>query len=186
MGQFFSTEFYQKMIKALSEKWPVSDVMFSDMLKNIASKRFNVSTELPVNSIDETKTTFASTKNMPNKRTDLANKDITGDGKRDYSSTGRKIQSFSDMGVKGSSGRYYCWPNPKYEFKWSQWADWSKIKPLCKMTFTHNGRPYMISLSPYDENFKNRGFRGADTAWQPPLAWLTPGECDQVMELTIV
>jgi hypothetical protein len=44
----------------------------------------------------------------------------------------------------------------------------------------------MISLSPFDENFDNRGFRGADTEWTPPLAWLTPGECTEVMKLSIV
>ena len=123
---------------------------------------------------------------QPGKRVDLANKDLTGDGKRDYTSTGRRIVKFGDMGVKGNSGEYYCWPNPKFPFKWSQWKDWKKIKPLCKMAFKHNGRRYMVSLSLFDENFDNRGFRGADTQWTPPLAWLTPGECAEVMELNIV
>ena len=44
----------------------------------------------------------------------------------------------------------------------------------------------MVSLSLFDENFENRGFRGADTDWTPPLAWLTPSECDEVMQLSIV
>jgi hypothetical protein len=39
----------------------------------------------------------------------------------------------------------------------------------------------MISLSLFDEEFENRGFRGADTQWTPPLAWLTHEECSQVL-----
>ena len=124
--------------------------------------------------------------NQPHKRSDLANSDITGDGKRDYTSTGRKIVSFSDNGVESRSCKYYCWPNPKMEFKWSQWKDWHKIKPFAKMTFKHNSRTYGISLSLFDENFKNRGFRGFDMDWKPPLAWLTPDECKQIMSLSVV
>nr|DAF73094.1 MAG TPA: hypothetical protein [Caudoviricetes sp.] len=90
------------------------------------------------------------------------------------------------MGVKGGSGRYYCWPRKGKEFKWNSWKDWRKLKPFCKMTFSHNGRQYMISLSLFDEQFENRGFRGADTKWTPPLAWLTHEECSQVLQLSIV
>ena len=54
------------------------------------------------------------------------------------------------------------------------------------MYFKHNGRKYMISLSLFDENFDHRGFRGADVDWTPPFAWVTPGECDEIMKLSIV
>lgn len=53
------------------------------------------------------------------------------------------------------------------------------------MTFVYNGRKYMISLSLFDEMFEDRGFRGADLTWTPPLAWLTPGECDDIIKLSI-
>lgn len=137
--------------------------------------------------VTENEKSFGKKVNQPGKRKDLANKDVTNDGKRDYSSTGRKIiQHFGDQGVKGNSGMYYCWPNPKYPFKWSQWKDWTKIKPLCKMNFIYNGRRYGVSLSLFDENFQNRGFRAFDCDWRPPLGWLTPGEADDLMRLNIV
>lgn len=177
MEKFFNSDFYRKMLVALSERWPLSDPLFRKYFDACVEKRVSVGPRAR-REIEEV--------NQPGKRKDLANKDVTGDGVRDYSTTGRKIQTFGDMGVKGSSGRYYCWPNPKFPFKWSQWKDWKKIKPLCKLNFVHNNREYGISLSPYDTNYNNRGFRGYDVDWTPPLAWLTPGECEQVMKLNIV
>lgn len=181
MQDFFMSEFYGRMITSLSKKWPLSDKTFGELFDAVTHKRMYIGGTY---GLDETEAVDEA--NMPNKRVALANKDVTGDGKRDYTSTGRKIESFSDMGVKGGSGKYYCWPNPKFEWKWSQWKDWEKIKPLCKMEFVHNGRHYGISLGLFDENFDNRGFRGFDADWDPPLSWLTPGECDQVMQLSVV
>ena len=93
---------------------------------------------------------------------------------------------FSDLGVSSKSGKYFCWPRQGKEFKWNSWKDWKKIKPFAKMYFKHNGREYMISLSLFDENFDHRGFRGADVDWTPPFAWVTPAECDEIMQLSIV
>jgi len=178
--QFFKSEFFRKMLEQLSARWPTTDPLYRNLIKACLHKQMRIGfSENELN--DE-----LSEVDQPNKRIDLANKDITGDGMRDYTSTGRKIVHFDDMGVKRNSGEYYCWPNPKFPFKWSQWKDWTKIKPLCKMNFKHNGRKYMVSLSLFDENFDNRGFRGADVQWTPPLAWLTPGECAEVMRLSIV
>lgn len=93
---------------------------------------------------------------------------------------------FSDLGVSSKSGEYFCWPRKGKEFKWNSWKDWKKLKPFAKMYFKHNGRKYMISLSLFDENFDHRGFRGADVDWTPPFAWVTPAECDEIMQLSIV
>lgn len=175
MGQFFRSEFYRGMAKYMSEKWPTSDPTYARLMDAVVKKRMLVGAPGELTEVDQ-----------PGKRVDLANKDTTGDGKRDYTSTGRKIMTFGDNGVKGGSGMYYCWPNPRYPFKWSQWKDWERIKPLCKMTFVYNGRTYMITLSPFAEGYENRGFRGADLDWDPPLSWLTPGECEQVMKLSVV
>lgn len=185
MEQFFRSDFYRKMEASLAKKWPLSDKEFGEMFDAVKKRTMNVvfSESDLADEIDERQDDQV---NQPGKRTDLINKDITGDGMRDYTSTGRKILHFGDNGVKGNSGRYYCWPNPKYPFKWSQWKDWTKIKPLCKMHFKYNGRMYGISLSLFDENFDNRGFRAADYTWRPPLGWLTPGEADEVMQLSIV
>lgn len=53
------------------------------------------------------------------------------------------------------------------------------------MRFKHNDYNYGISISTYDENFENRGFRGYNLDIEPPLAWITPDECEQVMQLTL-
>lgn len=184
MEQFFASSFYAKMVESLKRKWPMTDPTFGRMFEAVLRKRMRIGlSEQELGGLDEDD---RGQVNQPGKRTDLANKDLTGDGIRDYTSTGRKIQKFGDNGVKGNSGEYYCWPNPKFPFKWSQWKDWKKIKPLCKMSFVYNGRRYGIALSLFDENFENRGFRGYDADWRPPLGWLTPGEADQIMQLSIV
>lgn len=90
------------------------------------------------------------------------------------------------MGVSAKSARYYCWPRKGKEFKWNTWNNWKKQKPFARMTFKHNGRTYMITLSLFDENFDHRGFRGADVDWKPPFAWTTPEECNEIMKLSIV
>ena len=123
---------------------------------------------------------------QPGKKKELANKDVDHDNKRDYAGSGRKIVHFSDMGVNGKSGEYFCWPRKGKEFKWNSWKEWKKLKPFAKMYFKHNGRKYMISLSLFDENFDHRGFRGADVDWTPPFAWTTPEECNEIMQLSIV
>lgn len=186
MDSFFCSKFYKKMVGVLKNKWPLLDPAYSKLFDAINS--MCVSTDVSQEELQEIEgTDYAIDEvDQTEKRPDLANQDTTGDGKRDYSGTGRKIQHFSDMGVKGGSGRYYCWPKKGKEFKWNSWKDWKKLKPFCKMTFSHNGRQYMISLSLFDEQFDNRGFRGADTQWTPPLAWLTHEECSQVLQLSIV
>lgn len=185
MEQFCRSQFYEKMLSSLSRRWPLTDPTFGSMYEGVAKRRMLMGGYDMQEGLDEADA-WSDKVNQAGKRKDLANKDLTGDGVRDYSSTGRKIISFGDNGVKGSSGKYYCWPNPKFPFKWSQWKDWKRIKPLCKMSFEYNGRTYGISLSPFDENFENRGFRGYDADWRPPLGWLTPGECAEVMQLSIV
>ena len=186
LDQFFKTEFYKKMVESLSKKWPLTDPKYGKLFQ--AVKRMDVSTEISEEELEELNELESSLDEVDQteKKPELANKDTTGDGKRDYSGTGRKIQNFSDMGVKGGSGKYFCWPREGKEFKWNTWKDWHKLKPFCKMSFIHNGRTYMISLSLFDEEFDNRGFRGADTQWTPPLAWLTHEECSQVLQLSIV
>lgn len=117
----------------------------------------------------------------------LANKDTTGDGKRDYTGSGRMIVQFGNNGVSTKSAKFFCWPRPGKEFKWNSWKDWRKIRPFCKMQFKYNNRTYMISLTKLvDEEFDNRGFRGADVEWRPPFAWLSPEEVRQCLQLSLV
>ena len=193
MEQFFNSQFYSKMIESLQKKWPLTDPNYAKLFQAVADKNLRVGV-IPEDEIEEMKSLGSKIDeiehshdiNQPGKRKDLANKDTTGDGRRDYTGSGRKIVNFSDMGVNSKSAEYYCWPRKGKEFKWNSWKEWKKQKPFCKMTFKHNGRRYMISMSLFDEDFDNRGFRGGDTEWLPPFAWLTPGECQQIMKLSIV
>ena len=186
MEQFFRSKFYGKMQSALASKWPISDPTYSDLYKAVLTKQLDVSmSDADISEYNECQTMLQE-KDQPNKRKDLANADVSLDGKRDYTGTGRRILHFGDMNVKGNSGKYFCWPRPGKEFKWNTWKDWTKIHPFARMSFVYNGRRYGITLSLFDEQFDNRGFRGYDADWEPPLAWLTPGECAEVMQLSIV
>ena len=170
---FFSTKFYAKLVDALARKWPTKDPQYADLYKAVldctCTTEIREDEALCTGRIDEV--------DQPGKKKELANKDVDHDNKRDYAGSGRKIVHFSDMGVNGKSGEYFCWPRKGKEFKWNSWKDWKKLKPFAKMYFKHNGRKYMISLSLFDEQFDHRGFRGADVDWTPPFAWTTPDEC---------
>lgn len=174
------------MIDALDSRWPTEDPTYSKLFDAVQSRKMRSEmTSADIEEYCEYQGRLDEV-DQPGKRVDLANKDVTGDGVRDYTSSGRKILSFTDMGVKGGSAMCYCWPKQGKEFHWHTWKDWTKQAPFCRMTFMYNGRKYMISLSLFDENFDNRGFRGADLDWTPPLAWLTPSECSEVMQLSVV
>lgn len=181
LDSFFSTQFYAKLVDALSRRWPTKDQTYAALWQGVMD--CDCSTSIFENELEQEALLEVD---QPGKRKDLANQDVDNDNKRDYAGSGRKIVHFSDMGVSSKSGKYFCWPRKGKEFKWNSWKDWKKIKPFAKMYFKHNGRKYMISLSLFDENFDHRGFRGADVDWTPPFAWVTPSECDEIMKLSIV
>ena len=182
LDSFFSTKFYAKLVNSLSKKWPTSDPQYAELYK--AVMECSCSTQIREDEME--KLEALDEVDQPGKNKELANKDVDHDNKRDYAGSGRKIVHFSDMGVNGKSGEYFCWPRKGKEFKWNSWKNWKKLKPFAKMYFKHNGRKYMISLSLFDENFDHRGFRGADVDWTPPFAWTTPEECNEIMQLSIV
>lgn len=94
--------------------------------------------------------------------------------------------NFGDIGVSVKSARFTCWPKEGKEFRWSQWKDWSKIKPLCRMRFKYsNGHEYGITASPVEDNYKNRGFRSYDITAQPPLQYLSKDENADMMKLSL-
>ena len=181
LDSFFSTKFYANLVNSLSKKWPTTDPQYADLYNAVMN--CICSTEILEDELEDGQLNEVD---QPGKKKELANKDVDNDQKRDYAGSGRKIVHFSDMGVNGKSGEYFCWPRKGKEFKWNSWKDWKKIKPFAKMYFKHNGRKYMISLSLFDENFDHRGFRGADVDWTPPFAWTTPEECNEIMKLSIV
>lgn len=191
MQQFFNSAFYSNMVASLSKRWPISDPEFNDLFAAVVRKQLRVGV-IPEDEIQEANATEDvvterdDAVNMPNKNVKLANKDITGDGLRDYTGSGRRIVHFGNSGVKNSSVQYICWPRFGKEFKWSTWKDWTKIKPFCKMKFKYNGRTYMIALTKLvDEEFDNRGFRGGDLDWSPPFGWLSQEEVREILNLSI-
>jgi len=152
MGQFFNSDFYARLAQVLAKKWPLSDELYGNLFQGVANRQMRVSCGSPM----------TEDSNDLTKRKDLAGKDVDRDHEPDYTNSGRKIVHFSDFGVKTSSGKYYCWPKPGREFAWSQWKDWKKIKPLCRISFKHGEHTYGVSISTFGENFENRGFRGYD------------------------
>lgn len=188
LDEFFSTKFYANLINSIAKKWPTSDPNYAKLYQAMMDcKSTTYISDDELNIIDNQNEIDEDDKiNQPFKNKSLANKDVNGDHKRDYTGSGRKIVHFSDMGATSKGAEYYCWPRPGKEFKWNTWKEWKKLKPFAKMYFKHNGRKYMISLSLFDENFDHRGFRGADVEWKPPFAWVTPTEANQIMKLSIV
>lgn len=187
LDEFFKTKFYAQLVDSLAKKWPTTDPTYAKLYQAVIN--CDSSCKILDNEYGDVETFKQMDEgdvNQPNKQKHLANQDVNGDHKRDYTGSGRKIVHFSDMGVSSKGAEYYCWPRKGKEFKWNSWKDWRKLKPFAKMYFKYNGRKYMISLSLFDENFDHRGFRGADVDWKPPFAWTTPEEADQIMKLSIV
>lgn len=174
-GEFFETTFYQRLIQKLQSIWPLSDQYHAELFQGILEKEMKTFSD-DVN-IEE---------DADDKYTDRRNKDVDGDGKRDYSASGRKIMHFNDIGVKSDSGMFFCWPEEKKVYRWSTWRDWKKIKPLCRMRFKYiNGHEYGISLSTIGNQYEHRGFRSYDLTAQPPLQWLSKEENSDLMGLSI-
>ena len=168
MGQFFTSSFYEKLLKKLSRYWPMTDDFYGSLYNGLLAKRMSVLGTSPDFPLSEEDT---EDKNAPQ-----------------YTASGRKIVSFSDDNVSSKSARFYCWPDIKKVYNWSTWKDWKKIKPLCRMRFKHGDRMYGLSLSTIggdDQDYKNRGFRGYDLT-PPPVQWLTKAENESVMKLSLV
>lgn len=154
--------------------WPLSDQFHNELYCGIVGKEMSITP--PVSMLSEL-------------QHDNKNKDYDGDEKRDYTASGRKIVTFSDMQVSKKGAKFFCWPDKDKVYNWSTWADWNKIRPLCRMRFKHGEHMYGISLSPVngdDTEYANRGFRGYDLTLQPPIQWLSKEENSQVMGLSLV
>lgn len=170
MGQFFESNFYKKLQTHFSKQWPLSDELYGQLFQGIANKTMKIGRNKPIteDSIDKN------------------GKDDKGANDRKYSPSGRKLMNFSDIGVKASSGKFTCWPPKGKEFNWSTWADWHKIKPLCRMRFKYdNGHEYGCSISAIGKDYEHRGFRSYDLTEQPPLQWLSKDENADLMKLSI-
>ena len=187
MEQFFKTKFYHRLYDKLVKIWPSSDKLFGNLLESIKNKKYSIDGTSGKEKIDEEsgKNDFGTGKVDPNK-----SREKNAAGKQIRSRSGRLYIQPSDFSVKHDENEaYFCWPEKGKEFKWSQWADWKKIKPLCRMRWsmgTTNPHVYGLSLSPLEKVDEHRGFRAYDLTAQPILQYLTPEETDMIMDLTIV
>ena len=187
MGEFFGTKFYKRLYNRLNEMWPCSDEQFGNAIRAINEKRLKLD-RIP----EETLSEDDSGKDDSGKRwfdkDNSRKKNVAG--RQVTTRSGRKIVTFSDFGVKHDDNEaYFVWPELDKEWKWSQWQDWTKISPLMRMRFRHQGKGdyvYGISLSPFAEDDENRGFRAYNLTLEPKLQYLTPEETRQMMDLSIV
>ena len=166
MGQFFTSQFYKRLMAKLQREWPLSDELYGGLYSGIANKEMLVGLN-PIVAED------GDSEEKERKETRNA--------------SGRKYMNFSDIGVKNDSAKYTCWPKQGKEFNWSQWKDWKKIKPLCRMRFEYsNQHKYGITLSVVGEGYKYRGFKSYDLTAKPILQWLTKEENTDLMKLSVV
>lgn len=183
MEGFFKTNFYNKLNKALNKIWPRSDKFFGNLLNAIQIKKYKIDW-FKTKNIDEDSNVFD--KNKINKE-QSRKKNISG--QQTHSRSGRKYISPSDFDVKHDENeKYYCWPDQKGrgEFKWSNWADYKKIKPVARIRFKLGQYVYGISFSCIVEDDKNRGAKSYNLDLEPKLQYLTPEETSMMMKLSIV
>lgn len=168
MGQFFNTSFYGRLMNKLQKEWPLTDEMYGNLFEGITNKEMALE--------DTTKLTE-----------DVGEESSEEKEKPTHTAGGRKIMNFGDIGVRGKTAKYFCWPEKGKEFRWSQWKDWKKISPLVRLRFEYsNGHTYGISLSTIGEDYHNRGFRSYDLTEKPILQWLTKEENEDIMTLSAV
>jgi hypothetical protein len=193
MEQFFSTDFFKRLKNHLINIWTDEDILFKSLLNALENKKIkisNINDETEIIDEEDGKNKFGTGEIDSNK-----SREKNAAGKQIRSRSGRKYIQPSDFSVKHDEHEaYYCWPDSKGktdepEFRWSQWADWKKIKPLCRMRWsmgTVNSHVYGLTISPMKESSEHRGFRSYDLTAQPPLQYLTPEETDMIMDLSIV
>ena len=179
MQEFFRTAFCKKMCSRLFELWPESDPFFSKLLSGVREKKVNY---LPVEPVAEGGEFRKG--NIDKSRSRGKN----AAGEQIYTNSGRKIVSFSDFGIKHTEDEgFYCFPEIGKEFKWSQWADWKKNSLCARCRFTHNDYTYGLSLTMFEEDDDNRGFRSYNLDLNPKLQYCTPIETNEMLSnLTLV
>lgn len=189
MEIFFNSTFYKKLYNRLNEVWPTSDELFSDLINAINHKKYRIDCyDYGDDTISEDDEKEAAREKRSEKKWEQIDR-------HERSASGRKYITPSNFAVKHDENEaYFCWPasrgrGEEPEFRWSQWADWKKIKPLARMRFSMGGTDphvYGLSISPLETANKNRGFKSYDLTARPLLQYLSPQETQMIMELDIV
>lgn len=180
MEIFFESNFYSKLHKKLSGMWPTSDRLFGELIEAITNKKYKIDCG---NEIVDEDFKFR-THNV--KKGKAREKNAAGEQIR--TNSGRLIEKFNDMGVQpGKNEAYYSWPGKKKDiYKWSRWADWEKQKPVMRCRFQYKGEVIGVSIGPLKDNDENRGFRAFNLSLRPLLQYLTPGETEDILKLSLV
>ena len=186
MEQFFKTKFYHRLYDKLVKIWPSSDKLFGNLLEAIKTKKYKIDgfVSEDFGEIEEDSNVFRKGNIDKNK-----SRQKNASGEQTHSRSGRKYITPSDFDVKHDENeRYYCWPDKrgKGEFKWSNWADYKKIKPVARMRFKLGQFVYGLSFSPIVEDDENRGAKCYNLDILPHLQYITPEETSEMMKLTIV
>lgn len=162
-NQFFNSNFFKSLIVVLKNKWPLKDKFYYDLYSGIVNENIEIPNKVLNDADDDDKS-----KDLPNK-----------------TPSGRKIVTFSDIGVNTKKSSAYCWPPEGKEFAWSSWKHWETQKPFVKLIFSFNDRLYGVTTSLYNNDLDSRGFRSYDVEWEPKLAWLTMAEASEIPKLSI-
>ena len=166
-GQFFNTQFCNKLFAKLQKIWPLTDPYHADLYNAAIQKRHALGCPCTVDEAAD-------------------DKEDEEKEKPKFTASGRKIMKFNDSGVSSEGAKFFCWPNTDKVYRWSTWKDWKKIRPLCRMRFKYkDGHTYGITLSTIGDDYKNRGFRSYAIDIPPPLQWLSKDENASLMKLSL-
>lgn len=182
MQQFFKTDFYHDVYNRLTQIWPSSDEFFSKLLNAIKNKKYMIDCFNGGENIEEDSNVFRKG-NIDKEKS----REKNAAGKEIRTRSGRKIITPSNFDVRRDDNEaYFVWPSKGKEFKYSQWADWTHIKPVARIRFKMGQFVYGISFSPIEEDDENRGAKAYNLTLLPHLQYLTPEETQEMMDLSIV
>ena len=179
MEQLFRTDFCKRVDSRLERLWPESDPYFGKLLEAVRSKKVCLE---PCGTVTEDSNVFRKG-NIDAEKSRQKN----AAGRQERTRSGRKIITPSDFNVRHDENEaYFVWPAKGKEFKWSQWADWNKIRPVARMRLTVGQFTYGISFSPILEDNENRGAKSYNLDLEPKLQYLTPEETSEMLKLSLV
>lgn len=177
MERFFKTNFYKSICDRLSQVWPTSDEFFSKLLDATKNKKYMIDCFDGGDNIEEDSNVFRKGNIDKDK-----SREKNAAGKEIRTRSGRKIITPSNFDVRRDENEaYFAWPKKGKEFKYSQWADWTHIKPVARIRFKMGQFVYGISFSPIEHDDENRGAKAYNLTLLPHLQYLTPEETQAMM-----
>jgi len=177
MQQFFNTRFFRKLKSSLEKTWPCDkDPVFQGLRDGLVNKKYKTEFK-DIGRITDAENCELNEWEVRRRKVKLGKpneKDKNGNKIR--SSSGRKLINFNDMGVSKGDEAYYSWPggmDDKHIFKWSRWNNWKNQKPFVRARIAYSIDSFTdmigISMSPFEEDDKNRGFKSFNLSLEPIL-----------------